>query len=107
MASLVFSIQSWISLALTIAALAIEVWAFIEAARSRPAAYPAVNRLSRTLWLVILGVAALLTVVSLGRIGILALIGAGVAIFYLVDVRPKVREVTPTGRTDDGPYAGW
>lgn len=107
MSETVFAIQGWITLVLSAAAVVVEIWAFVSAARSRAEAYPAVNRLSKILWLVILGVGTLLTIVSRGGIGILALIGAAAAIYYLVDVRPRVREVTPQRRTEDDTYAGW
>lgn len=104
----VFTIQTYIGLALSIAALGLEVYAFVSAARTRAAAFPAVGRLTKNVWLLILGVAALLTFYSLSSpTSLLSLLGAAAAIYFLVDVRPKVRDIAPDRSGRDGPYTGW
>jgi len=104
----VFTIQSYIGLALSVAALALEVYAFVSAARTRAAAFPAVGRLTKNVWLLILGVATLLTFYSLSSpTSLLSLLGAAAAIYFLVDVRPKVRDIAPDRSGRDGPYSGW
>lgn len=107
-ATTVFSIQAYIGLALSVAALGLEVYAFVSAARAPKVAFPAVGRLTKTVWLLILGVAALLTFYSLSSpTSLLSLLGAAAAIYFLVDVRPKVRGVAPDRSGRDGPYSGW
>ena len=70
-------------------------YAFVHVAMQRPDAYTATDKLTKPVWLVILGVAALLSWV-LGITGIaIAAIAAGV---YLVDVRPKLLEVQGKSR---------
>lgn len=70
-------------------------YAFVHAALQRPDAYTATDKLTKPVWLVILGVAALLSWV-LGVTGIaIAAVAAGV---YLVDVRPKLLEVQGKSR---------
>ncbi len=77
------------------AVLAATVYAFVHAAMQRPDAYTATDKLTKPVWLVILGVAVLLSWV-LGVTGmVIAAVAAGV---YLVDVRPKLLEVQGKSR---------
>lgn len=77
------------------AVLLATVYAFVHAALQRPDAYTATDKLTKPVWLVILGVAALLSWV-LGVTGIaIAAVATGV---YLVDVRPKLLEVQGKSR---------
>jgi 4-amino-4-deoxy-L-arabinose transferase-like glycosyltransferase len=66
------------------------VYAFVHAAMQRPDAYTATEKLTKPVWLVILGVSALLALV-LGVLG--TVVAAGAAGLYLVDVRPRLLEV--------------
>lgn len=75
--------------------LATVVYAFVHAAMQRPDAYTAVDKLTKPVWLVILGISGLLALV-LGIMGTaIAAVAAGV---YLVDVRPKILEVQGKSR---------
>ena len=85
----------YVLLALQIAVLVAVVYAFVHAAMQRPDAYPAVDKLTKPVWLVILGVAGLLVLV-LGILG--TAIGAVAAGIYLVDVRPKLLEIQGKSR---------
>ena len=76
------------------------VYAFIHAAMQRPDAYPAVDKLTKPVWLIILGVAAVLCFFfGVQTLDIffptIAAVAAGV---YLVDVRPKLLEVQGKSR---------
>jgi hypothetical protein len=76
------------------------VYAFIHAAMQRPDAYPAVDKLTKPVWLIILGVAALLCFFfGVQTLDIffptIAAVASGV---YLVDVRPKLLEVQGKSR---------
>lgn len=80
---------------LAIAVLAMAIYAFIHAAMQRSDAYTATGKLTKPVWLIILGVSALLIFV-LGIMGpIIAACAAGV---YLVDVRPKLLEIQGKSR---------
>jgi O-antigen/teichoic acid export membrane protein len=80
---------------LQIAVLATTVYAFVHAALQRPDAYTAAEKLTKPVWLVILGVGVLLALV-LGITGVaVAAVAAGV---YLVDVRPKILEIQGKSR---------
>jgi Protein of unknown function (DUF2516) len=80
---------------LQIAVLATTVYALVHAALQRPDAYTAADKLTKPVWLVILGVGVLLALV-LGITGVaIAAVAAGV---YLVDVRPKILEIQGKSR---------
>lgn len=87
-AGLVLSVLFW-------AVLAATAYAFVHAAMQRPDAYTAADKLTKPVWLIILGGAALLSWV-LGVTGmVIAAVAAGV---YLADVRPKLLEVQGKSR---------
>ena len=77
---------------LQIAALVTAVYAFVHAALQRRDAYTAAEKLTKPVWLVILGVAAALTAILMAQVFIMA-IAACAAGVYLVDVRPKLLEI--------------
>jgi hypothetical protein len=100
---------TWFFEALEMAAVVVEVWALIDMLRRPAAAFPAAGKQTKRLWLLILGVAA---VVGLGSVfyrqpvvslfPIAAFVAAGI---YLADVRPKVKEFR--GGSSSGPYGPW
>lgn len=80
---------------LSLAVLATVLYAFVHAAMQRSDAYTAADKLTKPVWLVILGVCA---VVSLW-LGVLGMaIAAGAAGIYLVDVRPKLLDIQGKSR---------
>ncbi len=88
-------LTGYVLFALQIVVLATTAYAFVHAAIQRTDAYPAADKLTKPVWLVILGVAGLLALV-LGITGVaIAAVAAGV---YLVDVRPKILEVQGKSR---------
>jgi hypothetical protein len=90
----VFDIQNVILLAATLALFAIEAWAFVDAVSQRPDAFVAADKQTKTMWLVILGVALAAHMLIWHPIHILNIAGAVASIVYLVDVRPAVRALT-------------
>jgi hypothetical protein len=80
---------------LLIAVVLTTVYAFVHAAMQRPDAYTAADKLTKPVWLVILG-AAIPLAFLLNVLGMaLAACAAGV---YLVDVRPKLLEIQGKSR---------
>jgi hypothetical protein len=80
---------------LQIAVVVTTVYAFVHAALQRPDAYTAAEKLTKPVWLVILGVGVLLSLV-LGITGVaISAVAAGV---YLVDVKPKILEIQGKSR---------
>lgn len=85
----------YVLFAVTVAVLVTAVYAFVHAAMQRPDAYTAADKLTKPVWLVILGAGVLLALV-LGIFGVaIAAVAAGV---YLVDVRPKILEIQGKSR---------
>lgn len=75
---------------LLIVAVVTTVYAFVHAAMQRTDAYTAANKLTKPLWLMILGGALLLTLLVYSWGWAIGFCAAGV---YLVDVRPKLLEI--------------
>jgi hypothetical protein len=98
-------------LALMIAAFLVEAWAFIDAITRPGQAFVATGKQTKQLWLIILGVAAVVglagAVYRVGPISILPVAAFVAAAVYLADVRPKVKEYKSGGGTSSGPYGPW
>ncbi|MFV0495289.1 DUF2516 family protein [Mycobacterium sp.] len=84
---------------LQIALTLMTVYAFVHAAMQRSDAYIAADKLTKPVWLVILGAAVALTSVLYAFFQILGLAIAAVAAgVYLTDVRPRLLEVQGKSR---------
>jgi len=81
-----------ILLILNVIALGFALFAFIDVLRTRADAFPAVERQTKVVWLIFIGLSVL--VIPFGVVNFLGIIGVIVTMFYFVDVRPKVREIT-------------
>ncbi len=96
--------------ALLIAAFVVEAWAFIDAIRRPAPAFVAAGKQTKPLWLIILGVAAVIglggAVGDLSLFSILPIIAFVAAGIYLADVRPKVSGFRG-GSSSQGPYGPW
>lgn len=73
-------------------ALALAVWAFVDALMRPTPLYTAADKLTKPAWLGITGGAALVALLT-ETIGIFGLVALVASIVYLVDVRPALREV--------------
>lgn len=82
-------------LTLGVGALALKVWALVDAIGRPAAAFPAAGKLTKVAWIVILASAVLLGGTHV--LGLFGLLGLVAAIVYLVDVRPAVRQMRPGG----------
>lgn len=88
--------MGYVLFVLQIVVVVTTVYAFVHAAMQRPDAYTAADKLTKPVWLVILGVAGLLALVLGNVLGpAIAAVAAGV---YLVDVRPKLLEIQGKSR---------
>jgi hypothetical protein len=74
--------------------VALRVWAIADCAMRKAAAFPAVDKLTKPVWLLILVFSGLLGTFLRPPIGIISLVSVIVAAVYLADVRPAVREVS-------------
>jgi hypothetical protein len=101
----------WFFEVLAIAALGVEVWAFVDAVRRPSQAFPAAGKQTKPIWLVILGVAAVIglwssTLGGPNLVSLFPIVAFVAAAIYLTDVRPKVREFKG-GSSSSGPYGPW
>ena len=99
-------------LALGAAAFIVEAWAFIDAITRPGQAFVATGKQTKQLWLIILGVAAVVglagAVYGVGPTSILPVAAFVAAAVYLADVRPKVKEFrNNSAGTSSGPYGPW
>jgi Protein of unknown function (DUF2516) len=84
---------------LQIAVALTAVYAFVHAALQRTDAYTAADKLTKPVWLVILGLAVALSSILSFVFGVLGMaIAACAAGVYLVDVRPKLLEIQGKSR---------
>jgi len=86
--SLIIGPITGIFLLLSLALLALKLWALIDAIIQPDRAYIAANKWQKMPWVVVLAVGALLGQ-GLGLFGLASLVAA---IVYLVDVRPALRQ---------------
>lgn len=86
-------------LVLLVAVLVTAVYAFVHAALPRPDAYTAADKLTKPVWLVILGAAVALASILYPVLGVLGMaMSACASGVYLVDVRPKLLEIQGKSR---------
>ena len=90
------SLTGYVLFALQIAVLATTVYTVVHAAMQRPDAYTAVDKLTKPVWLAILGGGAVLGWIIGPPVG--AAIAACATGVYLVDVKPKLLEVQGKSR---------
>ncbi|MFF0202404.1 DUF2516 family protein [Streptomyces sp. NPDC005017] len=84
-------------------------FALVDAAVRREDAYRAADKQTKTFWLVILGLAFVVSLIF-GILSFLPIIGLIGTIVYMVDVRPAVRQISGPrrgGSSSDGPYGPW
>lgn len=88
-----------VMLVLLVAVLVTAVYAFVHAALQRPDAYTAADKLTKPVWLVILGAAVALASILYTVLGVLGMaMSACASGVYLVDVRPKLLEIQGKSR---------
>lgn len=94
---------------LILVSLVVEIWALSDAATRPVAAFVAASKQTKPIWLLILGIAVVVGA-FVAWYGVflsffLAIAAFVAAAVYLVDVRPKVREIRRGGSS--GPYGPW
>lgn len=86
-----------IQLAVLLASLALEAWAFVHCLLQRPDAFPAVGTLTKGVWLAIIAATVLASLVFSFLGTLFTLIAVIAALVYLLDIRPAIREITNGG----------
>ncbi|GII97763.1 uncharacterized protein DUF2516 [Sediminihabitans luteus] len=103
------SLQAWVMLGLSVVVFVTQLVALIDCARREPRAFEVEGKLTKNVWLIILGVATALGFVGIGfysGLGFLNIVAVVAAIVYLVDVKPRVAPYSrrpPRG----GSPSGW
>lgn len=89
---------AWVYELLDLALFVAATWAFADCVRRRPDAFPAVGRRSKGLWLALTGLSALYgmgaVLSSAAPMGIIAIAAVVITAVYLLDIRPKIIEIT-------------
>lgn len=105
------SVLVYIQLALWVVLLVLKAFAFGDAVMRPTDAFPAVNKQTKPLWLILTGLALLIHLIPQfwSPLSILNIAGTIAAAVYVVGVRPAVREIGGQrgGGRGDGPYGGW
>ncbi|MBE9374848.1 DUF2516 family protein [Saccharopolyspora sp. HNM0983] len=84
----------WILFIIWLAAIPVGVFAFVHASLQRADAFTAVGKLTKPAWMGITGVSALLLILmQQGPFSIIWIAPLVAVLVYLLDVRPKVREI--------------
>ena len=109
-----YSPLNYFFVALAVAAFVVEAWAFIDAIIRPSQAFRAVGKLSKPIWLIILGVALVIGIGgAIGQLSIfnfLPIVAFVAAAIYLADVRPKVSQFKRSRNSSashQGPYGPW
>ena len=83
-----------IEMLLSLVMFVVQAFALVDATRHRPDAFPAVDRGTKTGWLIGLTLGVVAHMVFWSPLSLLNLIGIVAAIVYLVDVRPSLLAIT-------------
>lgn len=86
------AVTSTIEFGLFIIFIVVKGFAFIDCLRWRKDAFPAIGRQTKVLWAILTGLAFATAFVA-SPIGLLGIAGAAVALIYLFDVRPRIKEI--------------
>ncbi len=93
-----FALPGLIASLLSLVMLGLKIFALVDAATHRAEAYPAADKQTKTVWLIILGLSVAAQMLIRAPLSLLNLVGIVAAIVYLVDVRPALRSLTHRGR---------
>ena len=78
-----------------LALMAVKVFAFVDAASRRKDAFVAADKMTKPAWLLILGLAVVVSLVlSRSPLGLLSIVGTVAAFVYILDARPALASVT-------------
>ena len=83
----------WTDRVLRYGFIALHVWALLDCVIRKTAAFPAVDKLTKPAWLLILVFAGVFGTFIPPTIGVISLVSVVVVAVYLADVRPAVRDV--------------
>jgi hypothetical protein len=87
-----YAIEGAVTYAIILVSLVLEIWAFASCLLQRPEAFTVVGRIPKGGWLAMTGGAVLVTLMFGSFRSILGMIAAVVALVYLLDLRPALRD---------------
>jgi hypothetical protein len=90
----VFELQNYFVLTISLATFIAKAWAFIDSAARPAQAFEAGNKMTKTGWMIILGLAVAVHMLNWYPIGLLNIVGIVAALVYLLDVRPVLKSMT-------------
>ena len=88
-----FELENSILLMVSFALLIVKGFALVDVLTRRTEVFPAADKQTKSMWLILLLVAMVAHLVFWNPIGILNLAGTVVALVYVLDVRPVVRSL--------------
>ncbi|GAA4199941.1 DUF2516 family protein [Actinocatenispora rupis] len=90
-----YLVQFYATLAISLFAIVLDVFAFVHCAVQRRDAFPAIGTLSKGIWLALLGGSVVLTfLLRSSPLGIIGMIGVIAGAVYVLDVRPGLKDAT-------------
>lgn len=90
----IFAVPSLVLAVLSLITFVAQAFALVDCTRHRADAFPAVDRGTKTGWLIGLTLAVVAHMIFWDPINLLNLIGIVAALVYLLDVRPSLRAIT-------------
>jgi hypothetical protein len=88
------AVQDVVILALWVVLLGVKGFAFIECLRAPTAAFPAIGRQTKVLWLILTGLALLTGLLPNLTLTLFGIAGAVIALIYVFDIRPRIKSIT-------------
>jgi Protein of unknown function (DUF2516) len=88
---LAYAIQGWVQLVIELVVVVVECAAFINCLTQRAEAFPVVGSVPKAGWLALTFGALVLTLL-LSTFSIFGMVAVAVALVYLLDVRPALRD---------------
>lgn len=88
------NVQDLVLLAIWFITLAVKAYAAVDCIRRPAAAFPAVGRQSKVLWLILTTLAALTGLLPNLTLSIFGIAGIVIALVYLFDVRTRIIDIT-------------
>ena len=105
------SVVAYLELGLWIVLLVLKAFAFGDAVMRPKEAFPAADKQTKPLWMILVGLALLTHLIPqfMSPLSILNIAGTIAAAVYVVGVRPAVKEIGGRrgGGRSDGPYGPW
>lgn len=104
------SIVFYIQVVLWVGLLVLKAFAFGDVVMRPKEAFPVADKQTKTLWLILVGLALLIHLIPMfwSPLSLLNIAGTVAAAVYVAGVRPAVREAGGRrGGQSDGPYGPW